>query len=686
MSEINKLKDASIVIGFRDWGLLRLKLAVESIKNSVGDYDVEVIISDYGSDDPQGNRRLAEELGIGYVFTPRNGPWSRSRALNAGFAISSGKLLVSTDADMIFSPRAFERIIDFSLNNRNSALFLQCRDLPEEMDENFVAEHPNTWELYEAKSQLRPRWGMGGMMAIPREGFMTIRGFDERLHTYGGEDLDFAQRARRAGYKTQWLDDEEIRMFHVWHPPTSAAVAKDPEQAAAVEANREIVYKDKTYVRNYLEWTHRPSDAPVLVTVAIATQNRADMISDTIFSILAQTVQDFEIVVVDDGGGDNLHEVLDSFNDPRIRYFWQEAQGISAARNHALEKSEGLFTAVIDDDDLMHPKRLEWHLDAMETGISGNVGSFANFDHETGEVNLLMSKKPIVETAIENGTSPGHGTWFIKTDVLRNFKYDESITSGVDHNIFIRMLRSGIILTHTGKPVTLRRMHSRQVSVVDRGNQRGAASFSTKFLQAGTTGYNLKKLKEELDRVGAYPQGMDREAFKTELSPYLPDHLVTRDLLLQESSKFVAEFDADGVMDGSVISVDGATIASRAVVLGATYSDMASLRRQGVNFTAVVSDGSRERALEATNWMASIEDWLVEHDGVSSHGWFAYAPYQPGLENADRAHTVRVYNDGRVESWFVLGADNADPIHDFVNSFEGAFVRGTKLFGGRNAV
>src|SRR5699024_8169172 len=117
MSEINKLKDASIVIGFRDWGLLRLKLAVESIKNSVGDYDVEVIISDYGSDDPQGNRRLAEELGIGYVFTPRNGPWSRSRALNAGFAISSGKLLVSTDADMIFSPRAFERIIDFSLNN-----------------------------------------------------------------------------------------------------------------------------------------------------------------------------------------------------------------------------------------------------------------------------------------------------------------------------------------------------------------------------------------------------------------------------------------------------------------------------------------------------------------------------------------------------------------------------------------
>lgn len=686
MTENVKLKDASIVIGFRDWGLLRLKLAVESIKNSVGKYDVEIIISDYGSADPESNQELADELGIGYVFTPRTGPWSRSRALNAGFAISTGKLLVSTDADMIFSPHSFERIIDFSLSNHNSALFLQCRDLPSDMDENFVAEHPEAWDLFGSKSQLRPRWGMGGMMAIPREGFMIIRGFDERLHTYGGEDLDFAQRARRAGFKTQWLDDDDIRMFHVWHPPTSEAVAKDPEQSAAVEANREIVYKDKTYVRNYLHWTHRPSDAPVLVTVAIATQNRADMISDTIYSILAQTVQDFEVVVIDDGGEDNLRDVLGGFNDPRIRYFWQEAQGISAARNFALEKSSGYFTAVIDDDDLMHPRRLEWHLDAMEPGLSGNVGSFANFDNETGELALMMSKKPIIETAIENGTSPGHGTWFIKTDVLRSFQYDDSITSGVDHNIYIRMLRSGISLAHTGKPVTLRRMHPRQVSVVDRGNQRGAASFSTRFLQSGTTGYSLKKMKEELDRIGAYPKGMDREAFKTELAPYLPDSLVTRDLLLQESKSFVAEFNADGMMDGSVISVDGVTIASRAVVLGASYSDMANLRSQGVSFEAVVSDGSKEHALEATNWMASIEDWLIDHTEAESQSWFAYAPNQSGRDALGGVRTVRVNNDGKVESWFVLGSGSTDAIQNFVDAYDGAFVRGPKVFGGQDAV
>lgn len=686
MNNGTKFKDASIVIGFRDWGLQRLRLAVESIQNSVGPYDAEVIISDYGSEDSESNLQLAKELQIGYVYTPRTGPWSRSRALNAGFAESNGRLLVSTDADMIFSPRSFEKIIDFSLDNHNSALFLQCRNLPDYMNEKFVAEQPEAWELFETKSQLRPRWGMGGMMAIPREGFMALRGFDERLHTYGGEDLDFAQRARRAGYKTQWLDDDDIRMFHVWHPPTSEIVAKDADQTAAVQANREIVYNDKTFVRNYTNWMHRPSDAPPLVTVAIATKDRADMISDTIYSILAQTVQDFEVIVVDDGGSDNLQEVLSGFNDPRIKYYWQESQGISAARNLAMDKSRGYFTAVIDDDDLMHPMRMEWHLDAMEAGIGGNVGSFANFDNQTGELAMFMSKKPIIETAIENGTSPGHGTWFIKTDVLRAFRYDESLTSGVDHNIFIRMLRSGIKLTHTGKPVTLRRLHSRQVSVVDRGNQAGAASFSTKFLQYGTSGYSLKKLKEELDRIGAYPKGMNRDTFLAELSPYLPDSLTKRDLFIQNSDKFVQAFEADGSMDGSVISVDGEVIPSRAIVVEASYGDMANLRSQGVDFQAVVSDDSQEKAIEASNWMVSVEEWMIDMGVAEPNSWFGYVPATNDVYPGFGAKKVQVNIAGSVESWWVCCSDILNEIESFINNEKGAFVRGAQVFGGHNAV
>ena len=131
--------DVSVVIGFRDWGLRRIRLAVQSIQASFGRFSGEVIISDYGSIDPQANKALAEELECAYVYTPAE-VWSRSRALNAGFAISSGELLVSTDADMVFSPESFERIVETARKQPKAAFFLQCRDLPEGMDDEWVAD------------------------------------------------------------------------------------------------------------------------------------------------------------------------------------------------------------------------------------------------------------------------------------------------------------------------------------------------------------------------------------------------------------------------------------------------------------------------------------------------------------------------------------------------------------------
>lgn len=681
-------KDASIVIGFRDWGLLRLELAVESIKNSAGNYDVEVIISDYGSEEPEANRQLAERLGVVYVYTPRTGPWSRSRALNAGFAVSSGRLLVSTDADMVFSPESFERIISFSKNNENAALFLQCRDLPQGMDAEYVSQHPGEWEELEVSSQLRPRWGMGGMMAIPREGFLSIRGFDERLHTYGGEDLDFAQRARRAGYKTQWIDDPMVRMYHMWHTPTASVVAEDSAATAAVKANRHIVYNDKTYVRNYVNWKFKPKDSPVLVTVAIATKNRADIIADTINSVLTQTVQDFEIIVIDDGGEDNLEEVLASFNDARIKYFKQEAQGISAARNLALEKSEGAFTAVIDDDDLMHPNRLEWHLDSLEEGLSGNVGAFANFNDATGELQLIMSKKPVIGTAIEDGTSPGHGTWFVKTDVLRKFKYDERLSSGVDHNIYLRMLRSGINLSHTGKPVTLRRIHPRQVSVVDRGNQRGAASFSTRFLQFGTQSYYLKKLKEDIDKQGAYQPGMKREEFAEELTPYLPDNLVTRDVIVEASGWKLKGLTTDGKLESLHVIIEGEVVAGGARIKNASYRDMANLRKFGVPFRASSPAGSVELQELDLNWMKVVENYFNESSGNEpddKYEWIAYREHRNGQDLFEGARRVTVELMGDESEWVVFRSNDKAAVEEFVST-NGGFVRGASIFGGENAI
>lgn len=572
----------SVVIGFRDWGLRRVELAVRSIQASFNSVTGEVILSDYGSSEPAANRLLADRLGLKYIYSTDE-VWSRSRALNAGMSIADGDLLVSTDADMIFSPSAFERICQIFDNDPGSAYFLQCRDLPEGMDDEAVDGIMDDWETFERVSRLRPRWGMGGMMAISREGYAKIRGFDERLHTYGGEDIDFARRASRAGYRTNWIEDPLVRMYHVWHPPTRKIVEKTADGAAAIGFNRNIYYNDKTPVRNWLQWRNPLPESPPVVSVSICTRNRAHLLRETLRSVLLQTVQDFEVIVVDDGGEDNTEAVVKEFGDPRIRYKWVEGKGISAARNVALDISRGLYTAAIDDDDLMHPKRLEWHLEELKPETRGNVGAFLNFQDDTGESVVFISKIPSIENSIDTGGAPGHGTWFVETDILRQFRYDETITSGVDNNLWLRMLRAGVQFGHTGKIVTLRRMHELQVTEMDSSAQGAAATASYRYFAWMVNKWEVDKIVE--NRKGSEYPTVDRQQLSAEARPYLPDRLVTRDLSIDLGGVDVDE-EFDGAFSGLKLWIDGELVRSGGTLVDASYSDMQKLRNLGLHFTA----------------------------------------------------------------------------------------------------
>ncbi|GAA1184338.1 glycosyltransferase [Corynebacterium glaucum] len=613
--------DVSVVIGFRDWGLRRIRLAVTSIQEALGNCTGEVIISDYGSIDPEQNKNLADDLGCQYVYTHGSEVWSRSRALNAGFEISQGELLVSTDADMLFSPGSFEKIVEISKGDKGAAYFLQCRDLPRGFDDEWVEAHPGSWDELEQVARLRPRWGMGGMMAISRRGFFEIRGFDERFHTYGGEDLDFAQRARRAGYPTVWVNDPKVRMYHMWHPSTREAVDRDEESREVVQRNREIVYNDRSFVRNYLDWTHRPADAPPLVTVAICTHNRATLIGDSIKSVLAQTMQDFEIVVVDDGGDDNTREVLESFADPRIKYHWQEKAGISAARNRAAELSKGLYTAVLDDDDLMHPRRLERQVAGIQPGFVGNVGSFVNFDDQTGELALIVSKVPSIETAMERGSAPGHSTWLIRTEVVQRLKYDETLTSGVDNNFMLRLLRSGAKLSHIGEVVTLRRMHSRQVTVLDLDRQLSNANSALRFIQWRLDPNAIEEITKSAKDTGEYPQTPSREAMLEEARLFLPDHLAQRNLLLSSGHDLDlprSGWEGDLVVATISTGLDEAPDVPVQILKRASFDDMVRARKHGLNYTVI---GDEATAAAPNEIAAQIRVILDCADSVmKSHG------------------------------------------------------------------
>lgn len=93
-------------------------------------------------------------------------------------------------------------------------------------------------------------------------------------------------------------------------------------------------------------WSKMPA-----VSVVIPLYNKGPYIARALNSVLAQTFQDFEVIVVDDGSTDNGAEIVRKFTDPRIKLIQQENQGVSAARNRGIEASLAELIAFLDADD-----------------------------------------------------------------------------------------------------------------------------------------------------------------------------------------------------------------------------------------------------------------------------------------------------------------------------------------------
>lgn len=101
-----------------------------------------------------------------------------------------------------------------------------------------------------------------------------------------------------------------------------------------------------------------------LVSVIIPAFNSARYILQTLDSVLAQTEQDFEVIIVDDGSTDNTCSLIEHY-DSRITMFRQHNQGIAGARNAGLSHASGKYIAFLDHDDIWHPDKLKAQLDCF---------------------------------------------------------------------------------------------------------------------------------------------------------------------------------------------------------------------------------------------------------------------------------------------------------------------------------
>jgi glycosyltransferase involved in cell wall biosynthesis len=109
-------------------------------------------------------------------------------------------------------------------------------------------------------------------------------------------------------------------------------------------------------------------DQTILFSVIIPTHNRAALLRQAIQSVIDQTVQDWELIVVNDGSTDETKTTVSSFPDQRIKYIFQQNQKLSAARNTGVLHAKGKYICFLDDDDYY----LNDHLFNFYTWLSKN--------------------------------------------------------------------------------------------------------------------------------------------------------------------------------------------------------------------------------------------------------------------------------------------------------------------------
>ena len=189
-----------------------------------------------------------------------------------------------------------------------------------------------------------------------------------------------------------------------------------------------------------------------IVSVIIPTYKHRDLVLATLASVFAQTLTDYEVIVVNDGSPDDTAAVLRPLAEAgRIRYIEQENQGQGAARNRGLAEAQGEFVALLDDDDLWPPDKLAWQVAALRAhpdavmvyGFSQSFGEAEGklWPDENGPGEDVL-KAFLKENRI---TSPGQT--LIRAEALQNIGgFDPKLWGVDDWDLYIRLAAHGSVL------------------------------------------------------------------------------------------------------------------------------------------------------------------------------------------------------------------------------------------------
>lgn len=206
----------------------------------------------------------------------------------------------------------------------------------------------------------------------------------------------------------------------------------------------------------------------------MATYNRSHFILETLKSIQNQTYQEWECIIVDDGGTDNTEEAINDLlkQDSRFQFLKRPdkyLKGLPGSRNYGLDLAKGEYIIFFDDDDIVHPLNLEICVEELSIGQvsfcrylrSVFIGHFDyNFDFSK-EYNLFYIDRKDVGKVIKNELPLNSCSVMWKKDCFVNHRFVESLMYAEEWELYTRIMSNGFRGVSIGKTLFYGRKHEK---------------------------------------------------------------------------------------------------------------------------------------------------------------------------------------------------------------------------------
>lgn len=286
------------------------------------------------------------------------------------------------------------------------------------------------------------------------------------------------------------------------------------------------------------------------ISIIMAVYNGEEYLEETIRSVLGQTFEDFEFVIVDDCSTDSTLEIVKSFPDPRIRVFTNEQNlGQASSLNVGIEKARGKYLARIDADDVYLPEKLGTQIAYMKSHPDVAVlGTGAAILNNKGKVIGILEAhlEPWeIEFRMFYETPMIHVSVLMKRDTILSFGgYVPEYTIAADYHLWARLIMAGEKLANIPDILMAYRiMETTHSIVVGKVSLRDELPRITReYLKKQINCIITDEQAVNIDRFVRAPEVMDRRVFKD-----------TRTLFLQIADEYARIRDIDPGLPRSIV-------------------------------------------------------------------------------------------------------------------------------------